>query len=136
MSQPRTLSHHDAARILVAVRSELEPQHQGAAIAVVDGHGELMAFLRTDGCDLPSIVIAINKAYTAARTHIESGALGKRSHEEGFPMTNFGDLRYVTWGGGVPVVVDGHIIGAVGVSGLAEEVDIELARMGAGLVTE
>ncbi len=136
MSQPRTLSHHDAARILDTIRSELEPQQRGAAIAVVDGHGELMAFLRTDGCDLPSIVIAINKAYTAARAQTESGALGKRSHEEGFPMTNFGDLRYVTWGGGVPVVVDGHTIGAVGVSGLAEEVDIELARMGAGLVTE
>lgn len=129
------LSHHDAARIIDAVRSELEKQRKGAAVAVVDPHGELLAFLRTDGCRLSSITIAINKAYTAAREQIESGELGERSRREGFPMTNFGELRYVTWGGGAPIVVDGHTIGAVGVSGLPEEEDIALASKGAGLIS-
>jgi glc operon protein GlcG len=128
------LSHHDATRIIDAIRSELENQRKGAAIAVVDPHGELLAFLRTDGCRLSSITIAINKAYTAAREQIESGELGERSRREGFPMTNFGELRYVTWGGGVPIVVDGRTIGAVGVSGLPEEEDVALARMGAILI--
>lgn len=129
------LSHHDAGRIIEALRSELEAHQKGAAIAVVDRHGELLAFLRTDGCRLSSIDIAINKAFTAAREQIESGELGERSRAEGFPMTNFGELRYVTWGGGVPIKVDGHTVGAVGVSGLPEEDDINLARMGANLIT-
>lgn len=135
MVSAQSLAHRDALHILDAIRTELEGNHQSAAIAVVDAHGELLAFVRTDGCRLPSIGIAINKAYTAAREQIESGELGKRSREEGFPMTNFGDLRYVTWGGGVPIEVDGETVGAVGVSGLPEAEDLALARMGAGLIT-
>jgi glc operon protein GlcG len=46
-------------------------------------------------------------------------------------MTNFGELRYVSWGGGVPLVVDGQVVGAVGVSGLPEADDIALARSAA-----
>jgi len=135
MSSTRRLTHQDAARIVDVVRAELEENGSGAAIAVVDPHGELLAFLRTDGCPLPSIRIAINKAYTAAREQVESKQLGERSREEGFPMTNFGELRYVTWGGGVPIMVDGQAIGAVGVSGLPEAEDIALARTGANLIT-
>ena len=135
MKSAQSLSHNDAARIVDAIRSELETHQKGAAIAVVDPHGELLAFLRTDGCRLPSVAIAINKAYTAAREQLESGELGERSRAEGFPMTNFGELRYVTWGGGVPIVVAGHTVGAVGVSGLPEDEDIGLARLGAKLIT-
>jgi glc operon protein GlcG len=51
-------------------------------------------------------------------------------------MTNLGELRPATWEGGVPVVVGGQSIGAVGVSGLPEEEDIALARMGAALITD
>ncbi len=50
-------------------------------------------------------------------------------------MTNFGDLRYTGWGGGVPIVVDGVVIGAVGVSGLPEQEDMDLAARGAATVT-
>ena len=135
MNSTPSLSHKEAGRILEAIRVELETGHKGAAVAVVDPHGELLAFLRTDGCRFPSIGIAINKAYTAAREQIESGELGTRSREEGFPMTNFGELRYVTWGGGVPIKVGDHVVGAVGVSGLPEQEDIALARMGAGLIS-
>lgn len=123
---------HEAARDLVAkVGHRLDAQGQGAAVAVVDAHGELVAFLRTDGCRLPSITIAIHKAFTAAREGVESGLLGERSRTEGFPLTNFGDPRYVGWGGGVPIIVDGAVIGAVGVSGLPEADDVELARWAA-----
>lgn len=135
MHPRKQLAHHDAVRIVDTVRAELENSGLGAAVAVCDEHGELMAFVRTDGCRLPSITIAINKAYTAAREQIESRTLGERSRAEGFPMTNFGDLRYVTWGGGVPIVVDGTVVGAVGVSGLPEEQDMELARLGVAAVS-
>lgn len=128
------LSHQDAARIVDAIRAELDKQGRGAAIAVADAHGELLAFLRTDGCKLPSILIAINKAYTAAREQKESWEVGQSSRNDGFPMTNFGDLRYTAWGGGVPIVSGGAVVGAVGVSGLPEQDDMVLARMGAALI--
>lgn len=124
------LSHRDAQAIVAAIAAELERTKQGGAVAVVDTHGELLAFLRTDGCPLPSITIAQNKAYTAARERIPSKKLGELSRDDGFPMTNFGELRYVGWGGGVPVVVDGALVGAVGVSGLAEAEDIRIAAIG------
>lgn len=134
MHATHSLSHADAWRIVEAIKSELEQQGKGAAIAVADAHGELLAFLRTDGCRLPSINIAINKAFTAAREQKESVAVGQSSRDNNFPMTNFGDLRYTAWGGGVPIVYQGQVVGAVGVSSLPEKEDMKLAQMGAGLI--
>jgi glc operon protein GlcG len=125
------LSHAEAQRIVDLVRAQLDADQRGAAVAVVDAHGELVAFLRTDGCPLSSGDNARNKAFTAARERVESSVIGEKSRGEGFPITNFGDLRFTGWGGGVPLVIDGHVVGAVGVSGLPEADDVELARLGA-----
>jgi len=130
------LSHTDALVVLDAIRGQLERTGRGAAVAVVDDHGELLAFIRTDGCRLSSITIAINKAYTAAREQTESKSVGEASRAEGFPMTNFGELRYVSWGGGIPISSDGRVVGAVGVSGLPETEDMELARLGVAAFEE
>ena len=121
-------------KIIAAIQAELDKDGRGAAVAVADEHGELVALLRTDGCPLPSLNNAINKAFTSARERKESKAIGNSSKEKGWPMTNFGDLRYTAWGGGVPIEYQGQIVGAVGVSGLPEEEDIVLARMGAKLL--
>lgn len=134
MLQRYHLSHTDAMKIVDALRRELEQQGKGAAIAVADSQGELLAFLRTDGCKLPSINIAINKAYTAAREQKPSREVGDAARSENFPMTNFGDLRYTAWGGGVPIVYQGQVVGAVGVSGLPEAEDMVLAAKGAALL--
>jgi len=134
MRQKFQLSHADATKIIAAIQAELDKTGKGAAIAVSDEHGELLAFLRTDGCPLASIMIAMNKAFTAARERKESRAVGDASRAEGFPMTNFGDLRYTAWGGGVPLVYEGQVVGGVGVSGLPESEDMVLARMGAALI--
>ena len=131
MPERREISSVEARSLMALVADKLDATGGGAAVAVVDAHGELVAFLRTDGCGLASINIAINKAFTAARERVESRVLGERSRTEGFPLTNFGDPRYVGWGGGVPIVVEGQVIGAIGVSGLPEEADIELARLAA-----
>jgi glc operon protein GlcG len=131
MPERREIGHAEARRLVAMIGDRLEADRQGAAVAVVDPHGELVAFLRTDGCGLASITIAIHKAFTAARERTESGALGERSRTEGFPLTNFGDPRYVGWGGGVPIIVAGEVIGAIGVSGLPEAADVELARWAA-----
>jgi glc operon protein GlcG len=133
MNQRFQLSHTDALKIIEVIQAELEKGNKSAAVAVTDEHGELIAFLRTDDCRLPSINIAINKAYTAAREQKQSVSIGQSSRIEGFPMTNFGDLRYTGWGGGVPICHEGEVVGAVGVSGLPEEEDVRLAKMGAAL---
>lgn len=129
------LSHTDAQLVLDAAQGLLERDGLGAAVAVVDDHGELVAFVRTDGCPLPSIANAINKAYTAARERRPSREIGEASRDKGFPMTNFGDLRYTGWGGGVPLQVDGTVVGAVGVSGLPEADDMRIAAAAAGVLT-
>jgi glc operon protein GlcG len=87
-----------------------------------------------DGCRLQPGTIAIGKAFTAAREQKESKEVGDESRSNGFPMTNFGDSRFVTWGGGVPIVYQGQVVGGVGVSGLPEEEDIVLARLGASVI--
>ena len=130
MNNTPTLSHKDAVVVLDAIKGELERRKKGAAVAVVDDHGELLAFVRTDGCRLPSLNIAMNKADTAAREQDESGVVGGRSRTEDFPMTNYGELRYVSWGGGFPLIASGRVVGAVGVSGLPEAEDMELAKIG------
>lgn len=131
MQQQFRLTHADALKVLAVIQQQLEQQQKGAAVAVVDEHGELIAFLRTDGCPLASINNAINKAFTAARERKESKDIGHSSRTSGWPLTNFGDLRYIGWGGGVPLKYQGEVVGGVGVSGLPEDEDIVLARLGA-----
>ena len=130
------LSHQDAQTVVAAIQAVLELEGKGAAVAVVDAQGELLAFLRTDGCPLPSINNAIHKAYTASRERRPSAAVGRAARDEGFPLTNFGDLRYTGWGGGTPIVFRGHVVGAVGVSGLPEAEDVRLAELGAAVIRD
>ncbi len=127
-----TLSHAEARRGVEAIQAELERRGKSAVIAVTDAHGELLAFLRMDGAPVSSINIAINKAFTAARERSATRTIGLRSRdaEDGFPMTNFGDLRYINWTGGLPVLVEGKVTGAIAVSGLTGDEDEELAEIG------
>ncbi len=134
MNQKMELNHTEAMKIIDAARKYLEEQNKGATVAVVDPHGELIALLRTDGCSLPPINNAINKAFTAAREQKPTADIGKSSREDNWPMTNFGDSRYIGWGGGIPIFHDGQIIGAVGVSGLPEAEDIEIAKLAASVL--
>ena len=124
------LTHDDALNLLNSILDELKKLKKGAAVAVADQHGELMAFARTDGCPLPSIYNAMNKAFTSAREGIPSYELGKASRQNNFPLTYFGELRYTGWGGGMPLIVDGEVVGAIGVSGLPEEEDMVIVKTG------
>lgn len=132
MRQEFTLSHDDAQRAVNAMCDEALKRGKAGVIVVSDAHGELIALLRMDGAPYSSINIAINKAYTAARERKPSYEVGQKSRdpERGFPMTNFGELKYTTWGGGLPVVVEGFVIGAVAISGLPESEDMEIAELG------
>jgi glc operon protein GlcG len=134
MQQINTLSQTDVIKIINAISQEFQTKGLKGAGAVVDAHGELLGFIRGDGCPLSSINIAINKAFTASRERQESKAIGDRTGSPRFHMTNYGDLRYTAWGGGVPVIYKGECVGAIGVSGLSEDEDIAIAKMGAALV--
>ena len=130
MQQQTILTLEDAQRVLDAVVSALQDDSRSAAVAVADEHGELLAFARTDGCVFPSINNAINKAFTAARERRSTKELRDASFNDPFPMTNFGDLRYCAWMGGIPLMHEGKVIGAVGVSGMPEAEDHEYALVG------
>ncbi len=127
-----SLGHAEAQKALEVIQAELRKRGQAAVITVADSHGELIALLRMDGAPLPSIQIATNKAYTAARERRPSREIGRavRDPEHGFDIAYYGDPKMVGWGGGIPVVVAGVVVGAVGVSGLPQKVDMELAQLG------
>ncbi len=132
MNTLKTLGHTDAHKAIDTIKTEMLKRGKAAVIAVADTHGELIALLRLDGAPFTSIQIAANKAYTAARERKPSQQIGQsaRHAENGFDPAFFGDAKIVGWGGGLPVVLHGAVVGAVGVSGLPEAEDIELAQMG------
>jgi glc operon protein GlcG len=132
------LTYEDARRALDAISKELKRRALPAVITVADDHGELIALMRMDGAPLSSIVIAENKAWTAAREKKPSHEVGRavRHPQSGFDIAYFGDRRYIGWGGGVPVVINGAVVGAVAVSGAPEAVDVEMAALGVGAIIE
>ena len=132
MQITKNLGHLEAQKIISTIQAELVIRGQQAVIAVADAHGELLAFVRIAGAPLPSILIAQNKAFTAARERRPSREIGQASRDQtdGFDLRNFGDPRYIGWGGGIPIFDGTDCIGAVGVSGLPESEDIELAELG------
>ena len=74
-------------------------------------------------------------AAVAVRERSPSGSIGESSRTRPFPMTNYGDLRYTGWAGGLPVLVDGKVAGAIGISGLDEKAEVELGAFAVDLVT-
>jgi glc operon protein GlcG len=137
MRQVTTLGHAEAQRAIQAIQVELQKRGKAAVIAVADAHGELIALLRLDGAPLPSIVIATNKAWTAARERKPTRELGQTARDpvNGFDMAYYGDARYIGWGGGVPVIIDGAVVGSVAVSGLPEQEDMEVVQIGIATIT-
>ncbi len=138
MQQTQSLGHTEAQLAIEAIRDEVQRRGQAAVIAVADAHGELIALLRLDGARLPSIVIAANKAWTAAREQQPTYEIGQaaRHPQTGFDPAYYGDSRYVGWGGGVPVRLNGVVVGAVAVSGLPETEDMQLAQLGVAAIVE
>jgi glc operon protein GlcG len=136
MRQINSLGQKEAELAIQAVKKEAEKRNNAIVIAVGDAFGELLALLRMDGAPLPSTVIATNKVWTAARERVPSSEIGRRFRDpqSTFAMTNYGDSRYLSFGGGVPVVVNGEVVGAVSVSGLHESEDEELAKIGIDVI--
>ncbi|MFI4889179.1 MAG: heme-binding protein [Steroidobacterales bacterium] len=131
-----TLTYDDARRALDAISTELARRALPAVITVADDHGELIALMRMDGAPLSAILIATNKAWTAARERKPSVEVGRavRHPQTGFDIAYYGDPRYIGWGGGVPIVIGGAVVGALAVSGAPEAVDMEMAALGVAAI--
>ena len=131
-----TIDYADAKRSIDLVVQKATEMQKAVAIAVADAHGELIAFARMDGVPLPSIVISMNKAWTAARTGKPTQEIGEKvkDPQRGHDISYYGDPRYVGWGGGVPVFKNSEVTGAVAVSGLSSNEDAALASLAAEML--
>lgn len=130
------LDYAEACKAIDTIVAEIARRGKAAVVAAADSRGELIALARMDGASLASIHIAANKAYTAARTGKPSFAVGSRQSEKGFDIAHFGDSRICGWGGGVPVLKGGKVIGSLGVSGLPQEEDMEVVELGVAALAQ
>ena len=121
--------------VLAAALNAAIEQGTAMNIAVVDAGANLKGFIRMDGAWLGSIDIAIKKARTARCFDMPTGSIGELSQPGGslfnIEVSNGG---LITFPGGLPLHnKDGHIIGAVGVSGSTVENDHAVASAGAAV---
>jgi glc operon protein GlcG len=129
MKQKPTLMLEDVRRIAAAAEAEALAHHWAVSIAIVDDGGHLLWLQRLDNAAPISAQIAPAKARTSATGRRES-----RVYEE---MINQGRVSFLSapgldgmLEGGVPILVDGQCVGAVGVSGVKATEDAQIARAG------
>ncbi|QKG64330.1 heme-binding protein [Pseudomonas sp. B14-6] len=129
MKSKAVLSQTEVSRILSAARNEAQNNQWAVTIVIVDDGGHPLALERLDGCAPIGAYIATEKARTSA--------LGRRESKGYEEMVNGGRYAFLSaplltsLEGGVPIIVDGQVIGAVGVSGVKAEQDAQVAKAGA-----
>ncbi|MBV7576388.1 heme-binding protein [Pseudomonas sp. PDM32] len=132
MNRKAVLSQTEVQQIIKAARAEAQANQWAVTIVVVDDGGHPLALERLDGCAPGSAYIATEKARTAA--------LGRRESKSYEDMVNAGRYAFLSaplltsLEGGVPIIFDGQVIGAVGVSGVKPEQDAQVAKAGAQCV--
>ena len=133
MKSKPVLGRDDVALILDHARAEALANHWAVTIAIVDDGGHLLALERGDGAAPVSATIATEKARTSA--------LGRRPSQAYEEMINGGRTSFLSapmtamLEGGVPIVVDAQVVGAIGVSGVKSAQDAQIASAGAASVT-
>lgn len=130
MLTKQVLTSDDALKILHAAQEEARGNHWAVSIAVCDDGGHLLGFIRLPGANIASATISQAKAQTAAHMKRETKGV-----EE---MINGGRTAFLSapglagmLEGGVPIMVDGQCVGAVGVSGVKPAEDAQIAACGA-----
>lgn len=124
-----------AEKILAAAREKATAAGLKMNIAIVDDGGHLLAFARMDGARPASAYTALTKAVTAATFRQESGPIPTNAPDMLLSLSlqnaaNASGGKLTTLKGGAPVVVDGQVIGGVGVGGGSGEQDAEVAKAG------
>lgn len=110
-----------ALRMIGAAHAEATRRSVLVSAAVVDAGGHLIAFGRMDGAEIAGPVLAVDKAYTATANSTSTAELAVLAAPGGelFGLQANGNGRFVIFGGGVPITIDGTVVGGVGVSGAA-----------------
>lgn len=129
MKSKAVLQESDVSKILAAAKTHAQDKGWAVTISVVDDGGHLLGLSRLDGAAPVSAHISPAKAQTAA--------LGQRATKVYEDIINNGRTAFLSapliqgmLEGGVPIVVDGQVIGAVGVSGVQSSQDVEIAEAG------
>ena len=128
----RRLDLDDARFLIAGARAKAEEIGVPMCIAIVDESGQLIAFERMDGGKITSAIIAQDKAYTAAGAKRTTESYGTAS-QPGQPAYGINSAiggRLSIVAGGVPVIVDGQVVGAIGVSSGTPAQDSECAAAG------
>jgi glc operon protein GlcG len=122
------LDQAGAQTVLQSARESAQRRNAPSAIAVVDPAGDLLAFQRMDGVRPASADLAIQKARTAARLQRPTAEI-EDSINQG--RTAFVTAEITALRGGMPVRMNGEVVGAVGIAGSSKETDAEIARTAA-----
>ena len=128
MQTRKFLTQEDVQKIGAAAVAEAQKNHWTVTIAIVDDGGHLLWLKRLDGAATASVYIGQEKARAAA--------LGRRETKRYEDMINQGRTAFLSaplagmLEGGVPIIVDGHLVGAVGVSGVQSSEDAQIAKAG------
>ena len=120
-----------AKKALAAAEAEAKKNNWAVAIAIVDSSGNLAAFSKMDNTQHASVDIAIGKAVTANNFKRPTKALQDGIAQGGVNLRILGQPGITPLEGGVPIVVDGKIVGAIGASGVMSNQDAEVAMAGA-----
>jgi glc operon protein GlcG len=126
------LTLEGARRAMAAAEAEAERNNWTVAIAIVDASGELIMFARRDGTQLASVEVAIGKARTAVRFRRPTRALDETLSGGRLALLAIEGLMPIE--GGVPITVDGEIVGAIGVSGVTAQQDAAVAEAGVSAI--
>jgi glc operon protein GlcG len=125
----KVLGLEGARRALTAADAEARRNGWSVSIAVVDASGALLAFQRMDDAPPASVELSTGKARTAARFRRPSKAMEEAIAKGRVAFAAVEGITPIE--GGVPIVVDGRVVGAVGVSGVTSPQDAQVAAAGA-----
>lgn len=128
----KRLDLNDARIILEGARAKAHEIGVPMCIAITDEGGNLVAFERMDGGKVTSITIAMDKAFTAAAAKKATHDYGAISQPGGptYGIDSAIGGRLMIVGGGLPVIVDGDVVGGIGVSSGTPAQDREVAQAG------
>jgi glc operon protein GlcG len=127
------LSITDAKIIAAGARAEAEKQGWNVVIAIVDDGGHLVYLERMDGTQKASCVVAQEKARTAIMFKRPTLAMEKVIADGRIAMMSLPNATPVE--GGLPIVHQGHFVGAIGISGVQSSQDGQVAKAGVDALT-
>lgn len=125
----QSLGIEDAERAIAAGRAAALERGRPMSFAVVDKHGDLIAAHRMDGSHARILRHCLRKAFTAAVMERPTLRFKEDLAERNGNLDEWGDPALTTLQGGLPVICDGQVVGAIGVGGGSITGDEEVARI-------